>query len=156
MRIGVIPDELNIALGVLAVALGIALSLSPGGSGSLTGPLGGLFSFSQNIWVNRVIGAIFGFVFFEFLVLATRGKGIGMGDVKLALPLGLLFGWPDILPVIGSAFVCGALVGVILIFLKKKTMQGTLPFGPFLAFAAALIFFFGTPMAQWYFHLMGL
>ena len=71
--------------------------------------------------------------------------------MKLALPLGFLFGWPDVLPVVGSAFVSGASAGIVLIFLKKKTMQGTLPFGPFLAFASALVFFFGATAAHWYF-----
>ena len=79
-----------------------------------------------------------------------------MGDVKLALPLGLLFGWPDILPVVGFAFICGAVVGIFLIFLKKKTMKATLPFGPFLAFSSAFIFFFGLPFAEWYLHFIGM
>jgi prepilin signal peptidase PulO-like enzyme (type II secretory pathway) len=52
--------------------------------------------------------------------------------------------------------VGGALVGIFLVFFKKKTMQGSLPFGPFLAFGAASVFFLGAPMAQWYFRLIGL
>ena len=156
IRTGIIPDELNVGLGVLAIMLGVFLALSRGGNGSFMGPLGAMISLSDNVWVGRISGAVFGFIFFEFLLLVTRHRGIGMGDVKLALPLGLLFGWPDILPVVGFAFVCGALVGICLIFLKKKTMQGALPFGPFLALGAAFVFFFGAPVAQWYLHLMGL
>lgn len=155
IRTGIIPDELNVALGILAVALGISLAISPSGAGSLMGPLSSIFSVPGSVWAGRVIGAMFGFIFFEFLLLVTRGRGIGMGDVKLALPLGLLFGWPDILPVVGFAFVCGALVGVVLILSKKKTMQGTLPFGPFLAIGAVTVFFFGAQLAQWYFHIIG-
>lgn len=157
IRTGIIPDELNIALGATAVIMGVFLATSSIGNASLMGPLGNIFgSPLQSVWVSRVIGAVFGFVFFEFLVLVTKGKGIGMGDVKLALPLGLLFGWPDILLVVGSAFVCGAFVGIVLIMMKKKTMQGTLPFGPFLTFGAAFVFFFGVPVAQWYLRLIGL
>ncbi len=156
IRIGIVPDELNIALGAVAIALGASLVVSPEGSGSLMGSLGDMFGLNGNLWTSRVVGAIFGFIFFEFLILVTRGKGIGMGDVKLALPLGLLFGWPDIIPVIMCAFICGALVGIFLIVSKKTTMKGVLPFGPFLAFGAAFIFFCGAPMAQWYLHLIGL
>jgi prepilin signal peptidase PulO-like enzyme (type II secretory pathway) len=156
IRTGIIPDELNIGLGILAALIGILLVASPIGNASFIGQLGAIFGVLGNVWVGRVIGAVFGFVFFEFLFLVTQGKGIGMGDVKLALPLGLLFGWPDILPVVGFAFVCGAVAGVFLMSLKKKTMHGTLPFGPFLTFSAAFIFLFGVPMAQWYLHLMGL
>ena len=156
IRTGIIPDELNVALGIFAVALGIFLATSPDSSSSLTGPFGGMFGVVGSIWTSRVIGAVFGLAFFEFLLLVTRGRGIGMGDVKLALPLGFLLGWPDILPVVGFAFISGALVGISLVLLKKKTMRGALPFGPFLAFGAAFIFFFGVPVAQWYLRLMGL
>jgi prepilin signal peptidase PulO-like enzyme (type II secretory pathway) len=156
IRTGVIPDELNIALGILAVAIGLWSVTLPDIRTSLAGPLDDVLGVPGGLWIGRVIGAAFNFLFFEFLVLVTRRKGIGMGDVKLALPLGLLFGWPDIIPVIGFAFVCGALVGIFLVFFKKKTMQGSLPFGPFLAFGAASVFFLGAPMAQWYFRLIGL
>jgi leader peptidase (prepilin peptidase)/N-methyltransferase len=156
IRIGIVPDELNIALGAVAIALGASLVVSPDGSGSLMGSLGDMFGLTGNPWANRVVGAIFGFIFFEFLILVTRGKGIGMGDVKLALPLGLLLGWPDIIPVIMCAFIFGALVGIFLIVSKKTTMKGVLPFGPFLAFGAAFIFFCGAPVAQWYLHIIGL
>ena len=156
IRTGIIPDELNVGLGALAIVLGIFLTVSPGGGGSILGPLGALLSAPGGVWVGRISGAVFGFIFFEFLLLVTHRKGIGMGDVKLALPLGLLFGWPDILPVVGFAFICGALAGITLIFLKKKTMQGALPFGPFLALGAVFVLFFGAPVAQWYLHIMGL
>ena len=75
----------------------------------------------------------------------TRGKGLGMGDVKFALPLGLAFGYPDILPVIGFAFICGAIWGIFLIVLKKKTMQGALPLAPFLALSTYIHFLFRGP-----------
>jgi len=156
IRIGIIPDELNLALGVLAIAIGFFFAMSPGANGSLAGPFDAALGVSGSVWAGKIIGTVFGFLFFEFLVLVTRRKGIGMGDVKLALPLGFLFGWPDMVLVTGFAFVCGAAVGTALIALKKKTMRGSLPFGPFLAFSAAAIFFLGIPAAQWYFHLMGL
>jgi prepilin signal peptidase PulO-like enzyme (type II secretory pathway) len=154
IRTGIIPDELNIALGVIAVLLGIFVAISNAGF-SLLGTFSDLLRIGGGVWTARMVGAIFGFAFFEFLVLVTKRRGIGMGDVKLALPLGLLFGWPDVLPVIGFAFICGAIIGVLLIFLKKKTMKATLPFGPFLAFSSAFIFFFGLPVAEWYLHFIG-
>ncbi len=155
VRLGIIPDELSIAIGVAGAAIGILLALAPAAaSGSFLGPLGDAFSVG-NAWAGRVIAAAGAFIFFEFLVLVTREKGIGMGDVKLALALGILFGWPDVAGVIGFAFVCGALIGVFLIAGKRKTMGGTLPFGPFLAASAAFIFLFGAPVARWYLGLMG-
>ena len=121
IRTGIIPDELNVALGVIAVALGLVITMSHSGA-ALLGSFSDLLHIGGNVWAGRLIGAIFGFAFFEFLVLVTRGRGIGMGDVKLALPLGFLFGWPDILPVVGLAFICGAALGILFILAKKKTM----------------------------------
>jgi prepilin signal peptidase PulO-like enzyme (type II secretory pathway) len=156
LRTGILPDELNVALGVIALGLTAIAAALPNGSASFLGALGGFFAIPGGVWVSRATGAVIGFIFFEFLLLVTRGKGIGMGDVKLALPLGFLFGYPDILPVIGFAFIFGAIWGVLLIILKKKTIKGALPFCPFLALASAFIFFLGVPAAQWYLHIMGM
>jgi prepilin signal peptidase PulO-like enzyme (type II secretory pathway) len=162
IRLGIIPDELEIMLGICALGIVLTeafspcpLSLVPCPS-SFFGAFAPLFGLQQNIWVSHIIGMIFGFAFFELLVLATRGRGMGMGDVKLALPLGFLFGWPDILLAMVTAFVVGAVVGIVSIAVKRKKMGGTLPFGPFLAVGAAFVFFLGLPVAQWYFGMMGL
>ena len=155
IRLGIIPDELNVAIFVAGAAIGIVLALLPAADpGSFLGPLGNFFGVG-NAWAGRVVAAAAAFLFFELLVLATRGRGIGMGDVKLSLALGLLFGWPDTAVVAGFAFVCGALLGIFLIARKRKTMGGTLPFGPFLAFSAFFIFLFGGFLAQGYLRLLG-
>lgn len=157
LRMGIIPDEANVALGVL----GIFFAIFAGGylniaNHSLLLPYAVIFGAQENIWLAHVLGALLGGAFFAALVFITRGKGMGMGDVKLALALGLLFGWPDIALLGGVAFVLGALVGVIFIALGKKTMKATLPFGPFLALGSAVVFFYGMEMLTWYFRLTGL
>ena len=91
----------------------------------------------------KILGAVFGGIFFAALIAITSGKGMGMGDFKLAIPLGLLFGWPDVLFVLVFAFVIGAFVGLFAIARGKNSMKGTLPFGPFLALGAATVFFWG-------------
>lgn len=74
--------------------------------------------------------------FFLLLWLVTRGRGMGFGDVKLAFFLGLLLGFPGIVIALYAAFLTGALVGVILILLRKKTIKGSVAFGPFLIIGA--------------------
>ena len=156
IRLGIIPDESHIILGVLAIGIVSILSLHAGaGNASFLGNYASVFGFQENLWASRIIGLLFGFLFFGLLVLLTRGKGMGMGDVKLSLPLGFLLGWPDMLLAVVIAFVLGALVGVGGILLKKKTMHGALPFGPFLALGVAFVFFFGGAALQWYFKLLG-
>lgn len=152
LRLYIIPDELVILLGVVALLETIFGGASfLGGYAALLGA--GVYG---NVWLSHVFGALFGVIFFGALVLVTRGKGMGMGDVKLALPLGFLFGWPDMLFLCASAFVIGALVGVVLLARKEKSMKSAVPFAPFLALGAVYVIFFGAPVLAWYFRIIGL
>ena len=133
IELGIIPDEINIFLGVLGALLAI-----------------------DSMAESRIIGALVAGAFFGALILITKGKGMGMGDLKLVVPLGLLFGWPAITIVLMFAFFTGAAIGLLSIAFKKNTMKGTLPFGPFLATSAAIVFFWGPGLVQWYASLLGL
>ncbi len=157
IRLGIIPDELNVFLAVLAVFLGIFTMGSLGTvNQSFAGLYAGPFGLQGIFWLNRLIAAAFGGIFFGSLIAVTRGKGMGMGDLKLAVPLGLLFGWPDILLAVAFASVIGAAAGIILVLAGRKKMKSTVPFGPFLAVGAAITFFFAAPLISWYFSLIGL
>lgn len=81
--------------------------------------------------------------FFLSLVLISRGKWMGLGDVKLAVLMGLVLGWPNILLALFLAFISGALIGLFLILAKKKTWQSQIPFGPFLSAATLATLLFG-------------
>ncbi len=70
--------------------------------------------------------------FFLGLVLVTAGKGMGVGDVKLAFLMGLVLGIPRILYSLCFSFLTGAAVGVILIIWGKKGLKSKIAFGPFL------------------------
>ena len=94
-------------------------------------------------------------LFFGGLVAITKGKGMGIGDVKLSAPLGFIFGWPDILFLTAFAFISGAAVGLWYISTGKKTMKSALPFGPFLALGAFFVFFLGFGFMGIYLHSMG-
>ncbi len=76
--------------------------------------------------------AVLAALFFLGLVLITKGKGMGIGDVKLAFLMGLILGFPQILYALSFAFLTGALFGGILIIFGKKKLKSQIPFGPFL------------------------
>jgi len=172
--LGIIPDELNIALAVVGLAAvwftaahfsggaggtaGAAATANIAGASnaSFFGAYASIFGLQANIWIDHIVAALFGAAFFGALVAVTRGKGMGMGDVKLAFPLGLLFGWPDILIIAMMAFVIGGIYGLALIAGGKKTMKSAVPFGPFLVIASAVAFFWGSALFQWYFGLLRL
>lgn len=71
-------------------------------------------------------------LFFLILVLLTRGKGMGWGDVKLAVLMGMVLGFPKILIGLLFAFLTGAIAGVILVMTGKKKLKSKIAFGPFL------------------------
>ena len=88
--------------------------------------------------------------FFLTIFLLSRGRAMGFGDAKLALFMGLFLGWPNILVALFAAFFSGALVGIVLIVLKKKGMKSEVPFGPFLIGGTFLALLWGKEIVDWY------
>lgn len=155
-----IPNELTFALGVLALVL-LVLVVSqnkaiPLFRDSFLRHYTLLFSPFRNPITNHVLGALLSSLFFGALVFVSRGKAMGMGDVKLAFSAGLLFGSPDIFLAIAIAFIIGGAVGVFLLLRKKKTMGDKLPFAPFFVLGMAATFFFGFFIVKGYFALFNL
>ncbi len=87
--------------------------------------------------------------FFLFLVLASGGKWMGLGDVKLAFLMGLVLGWPHIAAALFLSFASGALFGIGLIILGRKKLKSEMPFGPFLVSSLLLFLFFGSCIDPW-------
>jgi prepilin signal peptidase PulO-like enzyme (type II secretory pathway) len=104
--------------------------------------------------ILAVVGMILMFSFFAALWLMTRGRGMGLGDVKLVVPLALLLGWPKMMVGIFLAFVLGATVGVALILGGKRTFGQTIPFGPFLVAGTVLALLLGDQIVRWYIGLL--
>ncbi|MBI2593430.1 prepilin peptidase [Candidatus Daviesbacteria bacterium] len=92
-------------------------------------------------------------VFFYLLILITRGKGMGGGDLKLGVFLGLVFGFPYALVVLMLSFLLGSVFGVGLILAGKKKFGQTIPFGPFLSLAGIISIFWGSQILGWYLSL---
>ena len=93
--------------------------------------------------------------FFLILVLVSRQKWMGWGDVKLGILIGLILGWPNILVALFLAFVSGALVGGALVLAKKKTLKSQIPFGPFLSGSTIIAMLVGEKILDWYLGLLG-
>lgn len=80
-------------------------------------------------------------------------QGLGMGDVKLAVVLGLFLGWIDLGHVLLGlflGFLLGAVGGVVLILAKQRTRRDHVPFAPYLASGAVLAVLAGTAIMDWY------
>ena len=91
--------------------------------------------------------------FFLALIYFTRGRAMGLGDVKLGFLIGLALGFPAGLIALFLAFLTGASASVILIMLGKKRFGETVPFGPFLSLGALAGLFFGPSLLNSYLNL---
>jgi prepilin signal peptidase PulO-like enzyme (type II secretory pathway) len=88
---------------------------------------------------NIALGVLVGAGFLYLLWIVTGGAGIGFGDVKLMIPLGILFGFQGSVTLLFISFFIGGLVGMWLLVTKKVSKKTAIPFGPFLAISAFLI-----------------
>jgi len=104
--------------------------------------------------IYPILSAIFASGFFLIIVLVSRGRGMGIGDIKLAFFMGLFLSFPNILVSLFFAFVIGAIIGIGLILMKKKTLKSEVPFGPFLIIGTFIAFFWGQALFNWYFNLI--
>lgn len=155
-RLHIIPDEINLLLLVLGIALIALTPVSPLGNTSFLGAYSIMFGLGGGVWKSHVLAALFGLLFTGLLILITRGRGMGIGDLKLALILGFIFGWPDIVLILFLAFVLGSLVALFLMMRGKQGMKGKMAFGPYLALGALLVFGFGEKIIAVYFSLFGI
>ncbi|MEV7418574.1 A24 family peptidase [Streptomyces sp. NPDC089919] len=125
-----LPDVLTLPLGAAAVALLGAAALLPGAAGSWRGALlGGL-----------LLGAGY------LTLFLVHPEGMGFGDVKLALPLGVALGWYGWGVLLAGAFLgflYGALYGLALVLRGRAGRRTALPFGPFMAAGAFTALFLG-------------
>lgn len=99
--------------------------------------------FDEKNIIPYLLSAIGASGFLGLLHLITKGKGMGLGDVKLAVFMGLFLGWPKIVVAFYVAFIGGAIVGVILMALKKVKRNSEIPFGPFLILGNLIAWYYG-------------
>jgi leader peptidase (prepilin peptidase)/N-methyltransferase len=92
--------------------------------------------------------------FFWLLVTLTKERGMGYGDIKLGVLIGLVNGFPVNILAVFLGFVLGATFSLILIVLKKKTMKDTIPFGPFLIMGSLLCLVWGEQIVGFYLGTM--
>ena len=99
------------------------------------------FGFSWDFFVAAL--------FFLIAALAYPG-GMGMGDVKLALLLGVVLG--RTVPVALMIGMIAALVPSVVLIAKhgKAGRKMTIPFGPFLALGGLVALFAGNTILDWY------
>ena len=140
LRTQLLPDQLTLPLmwlGLIASADNLYFGTKP----ALLGAVAGYLSLWTVWWLFKQI---------------TGKEGMGHGDFKLLAALGAWVGLTGILPTILLSSLVGAIVGSIWLAAKGRDRATPIPFGPFLAVAGWLVFFWGGQMIDWYMGLAGL
>ncbi|MFG2223812.1 prepilin peptidase [Streptomyces sp. NPDC048644] len=122
-RVRRLPDALTLPLAALAAA---ALGLV----GWLTGTSG---SWLRALLGGLLLGACY------LLLFAVNPSGIGLGDAKLALGLGIAlgwYGWRALLTGGAAGVFIGALWGAGLLLARRGRRQEPMPLGPFMIVGA--------------------
>lgn len=139
---------------VLIVISGVDLKTYeiPFGCNLLIGGLGiANLALNPDKWIEYVIGFFTVSGFFLLVHLITRGKGIGLGDMKLMAAAGLLLGWKKAILALMIASIVGSVIHLSL--MKWKNKSSMLAFGPYLALGIGISILYGEKIINWYLRL---
>ncbi|MDO6562899.1 A24 family peptidase [Amphritea sp. 1_MG-2023] len=135
-----LPDKITLPLlwlGLIINSFGVFTSLST----ALWGAVLGYLSLWSVYWLFK---------------LATGKEGMGYGDFKLLAALGAWAG-ADMLPlIILASSLIGAIIGTLMIVLRRQGSQTPIPFGPYLAGAGWIALLWGDTLTGYYLQLLDL
>jgi len=99
--------------------------------------------YDSPLWYAPLIGMVSasGILFFIALIafaIYRNDGGMGMGDVKIYLPIGLVLGLKLTLSSLIMSFLIASIFSVILMILKKLNRKSAIPFGPFIVMSVVL------------------
>lgn len=110
--------------------------------------------------VTSIIGAVSGYLvlwlIYQLFRLLTGKEGMGYGDFKLLAALGAWLGWQMLPLVVLLSSVVGAVVGLLLMAIRRHQKDQPLPFGPFIAAAGWIALVWGDPLINYYLKISGL
>jgi leader peptidase (prepilin peptidase)/N-methyltransferase len=127
-----IPDEYT--LGGLLV--GLVLAFRAGSAGVVAAVIGAAVGFGLLFAVGWLGGKL------------LKKEAMGGGDIKMMAMVGSFLGWKGVLLTVFGGALLGTVIFVPISLLTKG--ERLVPFGVFLAGAAAITFVFGDPLIEWY------
>ncbi|MHB8912782.1 MAG: prepilin peptidase [Lysobacter sp.] len=140
LRTQLLPDQLTLPLMWLGL-IASADSLYFGAKPALLGAVAGYLSLWSVWWLFKQI---------------TGKEGMGHGDFKLLAAIGAWVGLSGVLPTILLSSLVGAIIGSVWLAMKGRDRATPIPFGPYLAVAGWVAFFWGEQLVGGYLRISGL
>lgn len=138
-RTQLLPDQLTLPLLWLGLIAAVE-NLYVGQKSALLGAMAGYFCLWSVYWVFKQL---------------TGKEGMGHGDFKLLAALGAWTGLVGVLPTVLISSLVGAVVGSIWLATQGRDKATPIPFGPYLAIAGWITFFFGGQIVGAYMRYAG-
>lgn len=100
-------------------------------------------------WSNHVIGFFAVSVVLYLIIVLTKGRGIGGGDMKMMAVCGLFLGWKEVI----LAFFLGCIIGSVIHIIRMRVTKcdHVLALGPYLSAGVWISMLWGTQLITWYF-----
>jgi leader peptidase (prepilin peptidase)/N-methyltransferase len=139
-RTRLLPDQLTLPLlwlGLIASADSLYFGTKP----ALLGAVAGYLSLWSVYWVFKQL---------------TGKEGMGHGDFKLLAAIGAWVGLVGVVPTILLSSLVGAIIGSVWLAAKGRDRATPIPFGPYLAIAGWITFFWGQQLVDGYLRFSGL
>lgn len=131
-----LPDQITLPL----MWLGIAVNIN------------GLFVPLTDAVVGAMVGYLSLWSIYWIFKLLTGKEGMGYGDFKLLAALCAWMGWQALPMIVLLSSLVGSVVGISLIAVRGRDRNIPIPFGPYLAAAGWIAFFWGDHILRFYQH----
>lgn len=140
LRTRLLPDQLTLPLMWLG----------------LVGSMDNLYMPAKQALIGAALGYVSLWAVWWLFKQLTGKEGMGFGDFKLLAALGAWCGWKGILPIVLLSSLVGAIIGSIWLAAKGRDRATPIPFGPYLAVAGWIVFFWGDQLVGAYLRFAGL
>ncbi len=131
-----LPDQITLPL----LWLGILVNMT------------GLFASLNDAVLGAMVGYLSLWSIYWLFKLLTGKEGMGYGDFKLLAALCAWMGWQALPLIVLLSSLVGSVVGISLIVIKGRDRNIPIPFGPYLAAAGWIAFFWGDSLIYYYRH----
>ncbi len=106
--------------------------------------------------LENTAGAGLGAGLLFWIIWRFYPKGMGEGDIKYALMLGFVLGWPAISVAVFLAALIGTVFGIIGIVAQGGDRNTPIPFGLYLSLGSFVALIYGQQIFRAYLRVMGL